>query len=149
MKSITTQATRTQTHQLTEPAPPEQQQSGSDAKSPQAALTVIDPEKLRATLTRLAQERDDLQQRVSAAQLVIKELRSNLGTEHVARLQLEEKLTDVMSAGIQFARNELSATPKDALDKQLQTLQSQLREKTAELERARTDLAALNQKERR
>lgn len=79
---------------------------------------------------------------------MINELRSSLGTEHEARLQLEEKLKDVMSAGMEFARNELSATPKArASSKQIQKLESQLREKTAELERAKADLQTLKQNE--
>jgi chromosome segregation ATPase len=133
-------ASADQTHELPELAPlPEQ--SAPDKRQP--ASSVIDPEKIRETMTRLAQERAELQQRVSADELLIEELRTGIANEHEARLQLEEKLKDVMSAGIETARSEMSASPKDkALAKQVQKLESQLREKTAELERIQLNLAA-------
>jgi chromosome segregation ATPase len=134
-----------QTHDLTDFDEPEEQ-NDSDARNAQSAQAIIEPEKLRATLTELTKERDDLQQQVASSQRVIAELRSSLGTEHEARLELEEKLKDVMSAGMKFARNEPSATPKEkAPSKQIQKLESQLREKTAELERAKADLETFRQ----
>jgi chromosome segregation ATPase len=108
----------------------------------------VQPDKLRETLTRYAKERKQLVQQVSESYCEIEQLKTALRQEKETRQQLEEKLKDVMTAGIEHVRHEISGDSAAqeaniaALKQQIEERDSQLRESTARLEEAKTALAA-------
>ena len=108
----------------------------------------MEPDKLRETLTRYAKERKELTQQVSKSYCEIEQLKTSLRDERDTRQQLEEKLKDLMTAGIEHVRHELNGQPAPAdgnsaaLKKQIELQETQLREALAELEKTRAALAA-------
>ena len=135
---------------------PIRQTSPEGAAAPEATFDTsppfepvsVQPDKLRETLTRYAKERKELVQQVSSSYCEIEQLKTSLREERDTRGQLEEKLKDLMSAGIEHVRHEISGEPAPtdanaaALKKQVELQESQLREALAELDKVRAALAA-------
>jgi hypothetical protein len=72
----------------------------------------VQPDKLKETLNRYAKERKQLVQQVTTSFREIDQLKAGLREERQTRQQLEEKLKDLMSAGMQYVRHELKGEPQ-------------------------------------
>lgn len=94
----------------------EQQAPKLEAKASVAAplrleTVSTDADPLREKIRELEKEREVLQEQSSSYYFELEKVRGNLKDEREVRLQLEEKLKDVMSAGLQQVRQGLRGEP--------------------------------------
>ena len=130
--------------------PPPESPSDLDAIQPRFETSPDGTENIREKVEAFENERKDLLEQVSKYYFELEQTRATLRDERETRQQLEEKLKDVMSAGLVQARHALKGDPaatKDngAASKRVERLEEQLRAITAELETAKAKLAATKQ----
>lgn len=77
-----------------------------------------DSEQLREKIRELEKDREVLQEQSSSYYFELEKVRGNLKDEREVRLQLEEKLKDVMSAGMQHVRQGLRGEPPKKTESQ-------------------------------